>query len=149
MGGMKKTSREKAQAHARHAYFCSCSIVVRGNGARAQHRARHERANDGHRYVSREVWESACARSRIDGGASSASTSSVMSVAGDNVGMARERTRQLAIVAQAGGTIVGGSDPCVCGHAPEDHGRDPAYPGSTSCRECGDDCIAYESNPDE
>lgn len=46
-----------------------------------------------------------------------------------------------------GGAIVAGTDPCICGHAPEEHGRDPAYPGSTACTECGD-CVAYEANPD-
>lgn len=38
-----------------------------------------------------------------------------------------------------------GAEPCVCGHAVEEHGHDDAYPGSTSCTEC--DCIAYESDP--
>ena len=37
-----------------------------------------------------------------------------------------------------------GTDPCACGHAPEEHGNDPEYPGSTSCTEC--DCIAYEAD---
>lgn len=46
------------------------------------------------------------------------------------------------------GAVVGASDPCVCGHAPEDHGRDPEYPGSTACRECvTDGCVAYEADP--
>lgn len=37
--------------------------------------------------------------------------------------------------------------PCVCGHAREEHGQDPDYPGSAGCRECGtDDCIAYEED---
>lgn len=44
------------------------------------------------------------------------------------------------------GAIVSASDPCTCGHAPEEHGRDPEYPGSTSCTAC--DCIAYEADPD-
>ena len=43
------------------------------------------------------------------------------------------------------GAIVGGTDPCVCGGAPEDHGRDPEYPGSTACTHCTD-CIAYEAD---
>ena len=38
------------------------------------------------------------------------------------------------------------TDPCTCGHAPEEHGHDPKYPGSTSCTEC--DCIAYEADPE-
>lgn len=46
------------------------------------------------------------------------------------------------------GAIVSGTDPCTCGHAPEEHGREPAYPGSTACREC-EDCVAYEADPEE
>lgn len=34
--------------------------------------------------------------------------------------------------------------PCMCGHAIEEHGGDPKYPGSTACTEC--DCIAYEAD---
>jgi hypothetical protein len=35
---------------------------------------------------------------------------------------------------------------CVCGHAVEEHGNDPLYPGSTACSECPEgDCIAFES----
>lgn len=53
------------------------------------------------------------------------------------------------------GAIVTGTDPCTCGHAPEEHGRDPAHPGSTACRVeidephwscCG--CMAYEADPE-
>lgn len=47
-----------------------------------------------------------------------------------------------------GGTVIGGSDPCTCGHSPEEHGRDAKYPGSTSCSSCEEgDCIAYEADP--
>jgi hypothetical protein len=46
-----------------------------------------------------------------------------------------------------GGAVVASSDPCTCGCAPEDHGRDPEYPGSTSCTAC-EDCIAYEADPE-
>ena len=51
------------------------------------------------------------------------------------------------------GAIVTGTDPCTCGHAPEDHGREPAFPSSTECRECedgdgGPGCIAYEADPE-
>ena len=53
---MKKTSREKAQAHAKHAYFCSCGYVVHGNGARAKHRDMHKRKDDGHSYWSHTAW---------------------------------------------------------------------------------------------
>ena len=48
---------------------------------------------------------------------------------------------------KAGGAIVTGTDPCVCGGAPEDHGRDPEYPGSTACTHCTE-CIAYEAEPE-
>lgn len=33
---------------------------------------------------------------------------------------------------------------CVCGHAPEEHGHVPGYPGSTACTVEGCGCIAYE-----
>jgi len=33
---------------------------------------------------------------------------------------------------------------CACGHAPEEHGHVPGYPGSTACTVEGCDCIAYE-----
>jgi hypothetical protein len=48
----------------------------------------------------------------------------------------------------SGGAIVPGTDPCVCGGATEDHGRDPEYPGSTACTHCTD-CFAYEADPQE
>lgn len=48
---------------------------------------------------------------------------------------------------RTGGAIVASSDPCTCGCAPEEHGRDPEYPGSTSCTACGN-CIAYEADPE-
>ena len=47
---------------------------------------------------------------------------------------------------RTGGAIVSASDPCMCGCSPEDHGRDPEYPGSTGCTACKD-CIAYEADP--
>ena len=34
--------------------------------------------------------------------------------------------------------------PCTCGHAIEEHGHDPRYPGNTACTICG--CIAYEAD---
>lgn len=46
-----------------------------------------------------------------------------------------------------GGTLVASSNPCTCGCAPEEHGRDPKYPGSTQCTAC-EDCIAYEADPE-
>jgi hypothetical protein len=47
---------------------------------------------------------------------------------------------------------------CTCGHAREEHGHDPKYPGSTACR--GDslnedddlepcDCIAYDPEDED
>jgi hypothetical protein len=48
------------------------------------------------------------------------------------------------------GAVVGGTDPCVCGHAPEEHGRDPKHLGSTACIECpAGDCVAYEPDPQD
>lgn len=38
---------------------------------------------------------------------------------------------------------------CQCGHAPEEHGGDPNYPGSTACQVEGCDCIAYEAAAEE
>ena len=49
---------------------------------------------------------------------------------------------------RSGGAIVSSSDPCTCGCAPEEHGRDPEYPGSTSCTNC-EDCVAYEADPED
>ena len=45
------------------------------------------------------------------------------------------------------GAVVSGTDPCTCGHAPEEHGHDTAHPGSTACTVEGCDCIAYEADP--
>jgi hypothetical protein len=57
------------------------------------------------------------------------------------------------------GAIAVGTEPCVCGHSPEEHGRDPEYPGSTACQADGPagedapgdgcDCIAYEADPEK
>lgn len=52
-------SRARAQAHAKHAYFCTCGRVVHGNGAKYTHAAMHKRRNDGHGYVVRERWREA------------------------------------------------------------------------------------------
>ena len=52
-------------------------------------------------------------------------------------------------IPKAGGAVVAGTDPCVCGDAPEAHGRDPKYPGSTSCTVEGCECIAYEPDPQD
>jgi hypothetical protein len=38
---------------------------------------------------------------------------------------------------------------CVCGHSKEEHGRDPKYPGSTTCTDDDCDCIAYEADVDD
>ena len=34
--------------------------------------------------------------------------------------------------------------PCACGHAIEEHGHDPCYPGNTGCTIC--ECLAYEAD---
>lgn len=41
---------------------------------------------------------------------------------------------------ESGGT----PEACACDHAPDEHGRDLEYPGSTACEIGGCDCIAYE-----
>ena len=61
-------------------------------------------------------------------------------------GMLDETTREEVAATTAVVTRGGDTDPCTCGHAPEEHGNDPEYPGSTSCTEC--DCLAYEADPD-
>jgi hypothetical protein len=46
---------------------------------------------------------------------------------------------------------------CVCGHAKDEHGGDPEYPGSTACNaeiQEGDEyvpcaCVAYEEDQGE
>lgn len=52
-----RTSREKAQAHAKHSHFCSCGFVVAGNGARAAHGRMHQKRGDGHTWWTRTAWE--------------------------------------------------------------------------------------------
>lgn len=42
----------RAQAHARHGFYCSCGKIVHGNGAKHMHREMHRRHGDGHRYIS-------------------------------------------------------------------------------------------------
>lgn len=39
-----------------------------------------------------------------------------------------------------------GTEACTCGHSPEAHGQDPAYPLATECSECS--CITYECDRD-
>ncbi len=51
---------------------------------------------------------------------------------------------QEAQASKGRGASVGGTDPCTCGHTPEEHGHDPDHASSTGCTEC--DCIAYEAD---
>jgi hypothetical protein len=51
-----------------------------------------------------------------------------------------------SLAATGTGAVVSGTDPCTCGDAPEEHGRDAKYPGSTACTVEGCDCIAYEAD---
>ncbi len=37
---------------------------------------------------------------------------------------------------------------CCCGHVEDEHGDDPAYPGSTTCNVEDCDCAAFEEDPD-
>lgn len=45
------------RAHTKHAYFCTCGMVVRGNGARHSHAQMHRRQTDGHHYITQDAWE--------------------------------------------------------------------------------------------
>lgn len=47
---------ERARAHARRSYCCSCGKVVWGNGAKAQHFTMHDRRDDGHGWISEEEY---------------------------------------------------------------------------------------------
>lgn len=47
---------ERAKAHARRGYFCSCGAIVHGNGGKHNHREMHRRVQDGHRYVTSEQY---------------------------------------------------------------------------------------------
>jgi len=37
---------------------------------------------------------------------------------------------------------------CMCGHAEEEHGHDPDYPGSSACTVEDCDCVAYDPDTD-
>lgn len=49
---MATTRKQRAQAHAKHGFFCTCGRIVHGNGGKAQHKYMHEQAGDGHRYMT-------------------------------------------------------------------------------------------------
>lgn len=50
---MDETTRLRMRrAHANHEAYCSCGRIVHGNGGKWNHRDMHERASDGHRYVT-------------------------------------------------------------------------------------------------
>jgi len=38
---------------------------------------------------------------------------------------------------------------CTCGHCRDEHGHDPAYPGSTACWVVDCPCIAFEADEAE
>lgn len=38
---------------------------------------------------------------------------------------------------------------CTCGHADDDHGHDPKFPGSTACNDDDCDCLAFEKDHDD
>lgn len=46
------TSRQRAQAHAKHGYHCTCGRYIAGNGGKYQHAQMHKRRNDGHHYMT-------------------------------------------------------------------------------------------------
>lgn len=50
--------RQRASAHTKHAFYCSCGKVVHGNGGKAGHAYMHEQAKDGHQFVgSHRYWD--------------------------------------------------------------------------------------------
>lgn len=53
-------SRQRAQAHAKRAYFCACGRVVHGNGARAMHfyigGDRYAGKREGHQEITRDYY---------------------------------------------------------------------------------------------
>jgi hypothetical protein len=48
--------RQRASAHAKHPYYCSCGKIVFGNGGKAGHAYMHERRTDGHRWIGQSQW---------------------------------------------------------------------------------------------
>lgn len=38
---------------------------------------------------------------------------------------------------------------CMCGHAEEEHGADPDYPGSTACTVEDCECVAYDADEND
>lgn len=55
-------ARLRAQAHAKHGYYCTCGKAMYGNGARAQHLNMHKRLEDGHHYITHSAWLEARAK---------------------------------------------------------------------------------------
>lgn len=45
------------RAHTKHKGFCTCGMIVSGNGAKPMHAAMHERRGDGHHYLLQDRWE--------------------------------------------------------------------------------------------
>lgn len=44
------------RAHTRHKGYCTCGKVVSGNGGIFNHRQKHERLQDDHRFMTYTAW---------------------------------------------------------------------------------------------
>lgn len=60
---MRGNNIETAAARVEALDFCSCGRIVKGNGAKHQHREMHRRRADGHHYIGYEL---CCARLTCD-----------------------------------------------------------------------------------
>jgi hypothetical protein len=45
------------RGHLKHKGYCTCGVVVAGNGGKASHRKMHQRKGDGHHYIVWHDWE--------------------------------------------------------------------------------------------
>lgn len=61
-------SLARAQAHAKHIYYCSCGKVVSGNGGKASHEYMHERRGDLHSWIGRVAHAGKFPEMYVDGG---------------------------------------------------------------------------------
>lgn len=49
-------ARAKATAHARRAHYCTCGVIVHGNGGKSSHAAKHARDGTSNHFVSRDQY---------------------------------------------------------------------------------------------
>lgn len=69
---MDETTRLRMRrGHTKHQGFCTCGVVVSGNGGKWAHRAMHERRGDGHHFIVWHVWHERYAKA-VESGMSAA-----------------------------------------------------------------------------